>query len=557
MNPKYPIYIPTKGRSKSRLTIKFFEKIGLDFFVVIESQEQGDYSELVKKCLILPFSNQGLVATRNWIWGHALDSGTKYFWTFDDNIRSIYRLNGNIKARMATGTALKIIEDFTARYSNLLISGMNYEMFAPRKNKHPPFVLNTRIYSNMLIKTDIPYRNEGFLNDDTDLCLRVLKDGWCTVLFNAFLIDKVTTMTIDGGMTPHYQDDGRYKMALELQRKHPDIVKITRKWGRWQHQVDYSQFKKNKLIRKKNLNIQPGIDNFGMKLVQQKEIKSKTLRNLLGESGKMGILDNPPKLALNEFILRCSKSKDIDCDLINETAVSTIKFLQSNKEHRSKIRLSRKLENRWYESLENGQPDYGVYNTDQYIAELWACWVVYSRQYMLNIQKPKYFPPNGIVADIGKVENVIDLGCGFGFSTAAFREFYPDAEIIGTNLADTIQMKLLRQIAEQYNFKVVSQISKIQKTKIDIIFASEYFEHIYDALDHLEQILSRFSPRVMIIANTFSAKSIGHFPEYKVKNSTLPGKQVSRLFNNILRSNGYEKIKTTLWNNRPTYWRNH
>ena len=74
----------------------------------------------------------------------------------------------------------------------------------------------------MLIKTDIkdykgnPYRNEGFFNDDTDLCLRILKDGYCTILFNAFLIEKSVTMTVKGGLTPYYQGDGRYKMAKEL-----------------------------------------------------------------------------------------------------------------------------------------------------------------------------------------------------------------------------------------------------------------------------------------------------------------------------------------------------
>lgn len=52
-----------------------------------------------------------------------------------------------------------------------------------------------------------------------------------------------------------------------LQKQHPDIVRITRKWNRWQHHVDYRPFKKNKLIRKKDISIKQGVDNFGMKLV--------------------------------------------------------------------------------------------------------------------------------------------------------------------------------------------------------------------------------------------------------------------------------------------------
>jgi hypothetical protein len=274
MNPKYPVFIPTKGRWDSRWTIKSFENAKIPFKVVVEPQEFDNYAAVVdpNKILILPHSNKGLVVTRNWIWDYCQDRSYKYFWTFDDNIgeslkqgvMGIYRLNNNLKVPVSSGTPLRVIEDFTERYENIAISGMNYFMFASRKTLVPQFYLNTRIYSNMLIKTDIPYRNEGFYNDDTDLCLRILKDGYCTILFNAFLIYKRTTMTVKGGMTPHYQEDGRFKMAKELQNKYPDICKIVRKWGRWQHQVDYSQFKKNKLIRKPHVIIPQGVNNYGM-----------------------------------------------------------------------------------------------------------------------------------------------------------------------------------------------------------------------------------------------------------------------------------------------------
>jgi hypothetical protein len=221
------------------------------------------------KLLVLPHSDKGLVVTRNWIWDFAAKQGYEYFWTFDDNIQAFYRLNRNTKIKCGDGTFLRIIEDFTSRYSNVPVSGMHYEMFAPRSRIVPPFQLNTRVYSNMLIRTDAPYRNEGFYNDDTDLCLRILKDGLCTILFYAFLAKKITTMTVSGGMTPHYLGDGRYKMALELQRKHPDVTKITRKWGRWQHHVDYRPFKANKLkLKPEFVGKQWQPNEYGMKLVK-------------------------------------------------------------------------------------------------------------------------------------------------------------------------------------------------------------------------------------------------------------------------------------------------
>lgn len=253
------------------MTIKAFEKIGVKYTAFVEPQEFENYSSVIDSgnIIVLPHSNKGLVVTRNWIWDYAQNElQTPYFWTFDDNISTFYRLNNNKRIRLGDGTFLRIIEDFVERYENIYIAGMHYRMFAPSTQKRPPFELNTRVYSNMLIKTDIPYRNEGFYNDDTDLCLRVLKDGYCTVLFYAFLIDKVRTMNLDGGMTPYYQGDGRYKMALELQRKHSDVVKITRKWGRWQHQVDYRPFKGNKLKLKEGIEIPEGVNNYGMKLVK-------------------------------------------------------------------------------------------------------------------------------------------------------------------------------------------------------------------------------------------------------------------------------------------------
>lgn len=248
----------------------------MPFHVVVEPQEYIDYAAVVDptKIITLPFSDRGLVTTRNWIWDYALSLGTPYFWTFDDNIIEFYRLNKNLKYRVSDGTFLKAIEDFVERYENVYIAGMQYEMFAPRKQKWYPFILNTRIYSNMLIKADIPYRNRGIYNDDTDLCLQILKDGFCTIEFCAFLAKKIRTMKVKGGMTPLYQGDGRLKMARELQSRHPDVVKITRKWGRWQHQVDYRPFKNNRLIKKPGVIIPEGINNYGMKLVKKADISS-------------------------------------------------------------------------------------------------------------------------------------------------------------------------------------------------------------------------------------------------------------------------------------------
>lgn len=308
--PRWPIYVPTKGRWETRYTLKALDSIGVPYRAVVEAHEVDAYLSAgvsAEKLLVQPSHNRGLVVTRNWIWDHAEASGVRRFWTMDDNIQGFYRLNRNLKTPVADGAMLRAIEDFVDRYENVPIAGMNYFMFASRKSEVPPLTLNTRVYSNMLIEThalDVtgrPLRNEGFYNDDTDLCLRVLKSGRATVLFNAFLIFKSTTMTVKGGMTGHYVkqsgafaewlplakewlaacaaanehqaaspeelvEDGRWRMAAELWKKHRDVTKITRKWGRWQHSVDYSAFRKNKLIMRPDVEVREEVNDFGMTL---------------------------------------------------------------------------------------------------------------------------------------------------------------------------------------------------------------------------------------------------------------------------------------------------
>lgn len=77
-------------------------------------------------------------------------------------------------------------------------------------------------------------------------------------------------MTTKGGNTDElYQGDGRLKMAQSLQRQHPDVVKIGRRWGRWQHIVDYRPFKNNKLVKREGVIIPQGVNNYGMVLTKK------------------------------------------------------------------------------------------------------------------------------------------------------------------------------------------------------------------------------------------------------------------------------------------------
>jgi len=296
--PKYPIYIISKGRWETRMTQKTLEELNVPYRIVVEDSEVDLYAQHVPREKILPLPTDfrtnplyaipdektgligGSIPVRNFVWEHSISEGHKKHWVLDDNMRHIYRLNRNLKIRMTTGSAFRICEDFTDRYENVKLSGMNYAFFAPATVRKPPYYTNTRIYSCILIDNSLPQRWRGRFNEDTDLSLRVLKDGNCTMLFNQFLVGKAATMTMKGGNTETVYNveergdrskrggenfDNRREFAESLVAQHPDVVKVAFKWGRWHHDVNYSVFVQ-KPIRKPGLNIPKGPNEYGMVL---------------------------------------------------------------------------------------------------------------------------------------------------------------------------------------------------------------------------------------------------------------------------------------------------
>ncbi len=255
----YPIYIISKGRWESRLTSKALELLKVPYRIVIEAQEFDKYASVInpEKILVLPFSDlgQGSIPARNWVWEHSISEGYKRHWILDDNIRAFRYWNQNKRKKVSDGMIFSEAEKFCDRYSNIALAGFQYTMFAVTESLYhgnftpKPFILNTRIYSCILIDNSIPFRWRGKYNEDTDLSLRVLKAGYCTILFYAFLCDKAKTMTMKGGNTKElYAGDGRKEMMESLIKQHPDCVRAGKKWGRCQHIVDYRPFKSNRLV---------------------------------------------------------------------------------------------------------------------------------------------------------------------------------------------------------------------------------------------------------------------------------------------------------------------
>jgi len=206
---RYPIYIPTKGRFDSRLTMSALDQMGVAYRIVIEDHELEQYKQVLPddRILVLPWSkpsdNSQLVMARNWIKAHSISEGHKRHWQIDDNINGFERLNRNKRGRVLCDAIFRASEDFVDRYERVAIAGFEYRQFSGgARREKPPFRFNHRVYSTSLVNNEFPLEWRGIYNDDTDLCIRALKGKWATVTFNCFLQNKMHTMSVKGGNTP-------------------------------------------------------------------------------------------------------------------------------------------------------------------------------------------------------------------------------------------------------------------------------------------------------------------------------------------------------------------
>jgi hypothetical protein len=66
--------------------------------------------------------------------------------------------------------------------------------------------------------------------------------------------------------------DEREEFVDSLIKQHPKLVKKVRRYNRWHHEVDYSSFKQEPIL-KKGIKIPEGINEYGLELIKFKEPK--------------------------------------------------------------------------------------------------------------------------------------------------------------------------------------------------------------------------------------------------------------------------------------------
>lgn len=248
------------------------------------------------------------------------------------------------------------------------------------------------------------------------------------------------------------------------------------------------------------------------------------------------IIQEKPKQLFEILLEDYSKIHDID---IEKSHV----FLKEKT-------LFKMLTDNWYKHLETGNTEEAlkVYDHDYYFVDIFDCFITYSRQYIKSISK---------LSNLADIKSFVDLGCGLSYSTIALKQLFPNAKGYATNLKKTKQWNFCKKQSKAHGFKLIESVSEI-KHDVDLVFASEYFEHIFNPINHVNEVIKELNPKILVIANAFNTESIGHFIEYEYEKYgntiKIPQKIVSRLFDRNLTYNKYTKIKTGFWNNRPNVW---
>lgn len=292
--PRHPVYIISKSRFERRPTSDALCKMKVPHYIVVEEHQYEDYKSRVDPefvtVLILDKKYQdeydtfddlgyqkskGPGAARNFAWEHSISIGATHHWVLDDNATHFQRMWRDKRPQCWSPAILRAMEDHMERYDNVYIAGPNYSFFAVPHYPLTPIVFNTRIYSFLLIRNDIvdnegkPYRWRGRYNEDTDLSLRVLKDGHATMQYNAFLANKMPTQVLKGGNTEaFYSSEGTRPKSEMLVKMHPDVAEVVWKTNRWHHYVDYTPFKSNPLgLKPEYQNLPDEPNEYGMRLV--------------------------------------------------------------------------------------------------------------------------------------------------------------------------------------------------------------------------------------------------------------------------------------------------
>jgi hypothetical protein len=242
--PRYPIYIPSRGRAGVAPLPDLLTAAGLPYRLAVDPPDVAAYTARYGAAAVLPLPPAGvgsIYAAREAIRTAAAAGPAARHWQLDDDIHQFLTWVDGRRVPCDAATALRTVEDFADQYANVAIAGPAFSLWA----FHPRTALrvNGPVVCALLIDHALPLHFRGPCSEDLDFNLQALASGRCTVVLQTVQFVVLGTMTQPGGMRPVYSHaDGRLRLVRDLQRRWPGVVRTRRVYGQPRPQIAWRKF---------------------------------------------------------------------------------------------------------------------------------------------------------------------------------------------------------------------------------------------------------------------------------------------------------------------------
>jgi SAM-dependent methyltransferase len=576
MRDDFCVFILTHGRPNNVMTYRTIRAHGYTgkIFIVIDDNDEtgeeykrlfGDEVLIFSKDEVSKYTDQmdnftdhrAILWARNACWDLAKQMGYSYFVQLDDDYTAWsfrrtgrrHRLSNTTEEEYHNWTMIRGLDAVFEALVRVIETTPIKTIALSQGGDHmggqqPPNRFRRKAMNSFVCSTEKPILFRGRLNDDVNTYTTLGSLGHLFFTDMELQLDQMETQVNTGGMSELYKESGTYMKSFYTVMTAPSCTTIHlfgRINKRLQHDINW--FKAIPLIipqHFKKASSMEADDTTALISVRNKKNDSKWQ---MVKSAYL--IKTPPSKVVNTFLDRYEEMYPINKQFAKDIINQILRHRNSSKElPLPQYMLA--LEDKWYASLDTGTPDYSVYDDDYYFTEMWVCWAIYSRNYLRTLLKPFVYPL------FENIKTVADLGCGIGYTTAGFKELFPSSNIVGTNVENTSQYEFCTAMGRSYNFEMVSDIADIGQA--DLVFASEYFEHILNPITHLKEVIATLSPKFLYVANSFNTRSAGHFNYYATENDWLRADKVQAIFNKTLKNHGYKQLDIKAWNNKPALW---
>lgn len=287
---RYNIYIPSYNRAGMKLTAyNLSELFHMDnWYLAIDPTQFDEYSKHYSlKHLIVreprfksvkrfnigatgqtPDYTHGTTGIYNSLLYFSRSLGEDKFWTMDDDFVCMamkaaigdkkiaddlpydkmryYRCSKLLeKYGFSMKEFLRDIEDLSLKVRNHGFVGL--EKFGQVFNSPVEWRLGTRVYSFYLTNNRTLIDHFGTQNNDVITSMELSKLGFVNMLLEGITYNSMDTQA-GGGLTETYQEFGTLEKGKCLVRTQPNYAKISYRFNRIHHTVDYSKLKRQRLV---------------------------------------------------------------------------------------------------------------------------------------------------------------------------------------------------------------------------------------------------------------------------------------------------------------------